>query len=821
MLACSIMLVKQNATAQKKNNKFSISGEVLSADGSPLKGASIYIQDIRKGAISDSAGKYKIPNIPYGNYLIEVRFLGYSTVNKSVFFNDDVTENFTMELSVVEESEVVVTGTSKAGSIKRNPIQIVSVSRQYLNQNLSSNIIDAISKIPGISSLSTGPNVSKPFIRGLGYNRILTLYDGVRQEGQQWGDEHGIEVDQNTIDKIEIVKGPASLIYGSDAIAGVVNLIPANPPPKGIIKGNILTAYKTNNKEILNSESIAGNIKDVNFGLVFSNKQAIDYKNKIDGRVYNTGFKETDLSGNFGINKNWGFSKIGFSTFNSLQEIPDGSRDSFTRKFTKQINEEDTYREIVSNKELNSYTISDIHQHVQHYRIYNVSSFTVGGGRIALNLGAQKSIRREYNHPEAVSVPGLYLKLNSYTYDFKYFFHESKGFSVTTGINGMIQKNDANSGTEFLIPTFKQNDIGAFIYAKKSLNKIEIAGGLRYDVRKFNNDDLYIVKDSISGFEHAVTGSNITGAEKTFNNYSKSFSGFSGSLGLSYVINKEWSLKANLSQGYRSPNISEISANGVHSGTNVYQIGNLDFKPEFNLQQDVSVNYNSTHVTINAAAFNNSVRNYIYNEKVLSSTGLDSVIVEGTRTFKFVSSRAQLYGGEIVVDIHPHPFDWLHFENSLSMVYGINKGNKNDKNFSDSSANLPDIPPVRIISELRANIKRTNDFISNSFIKVEADINFNQNRPYLENGSETFTPGYVLINAGLGTDITNKKGQIIFHLNILANNLLNKAYQSHLSRLKYFEDYPNNASGRSGIYNMGSNFSINVNIPFNIRNKIS
>ena len=141
----------------------------------------------------------------------------------------------------------MVTGLSKATQIKRSPVPIVAVSHDYIATNLSTNIIDAIAKVPGVSALTTGPNVSKPFIRGLGYNRILTLYDGVRQEGQQWGDEHGIEVDQYGVERIEVIKGPASLTYGSDALAGVVNLIPYQPAPEGKMIGDILAEYQTNN----------------------------------------------------------------------------------------------------------------------------------------------------------------------------------------------------------------------------------------------------------------------------------------------------------------------------------------------------------------------------------------------------------------------------------------------------------------------------------------------------------------------------------------------------------------------------------------------
>ena len=809
--------ISRQANAQKNSARYSLSGKITDTSGSVLAGTSIYISDLRKGSIADANGNYAINDIPSGTYLVEIKYIGYKTILKNIFFNGNKTQDFSMEIAVTEESEIVVTGTSKATSIKRNPIPIVSINRQFLQQNLSTNIIDALATVPGVSEVTTGPNVSKPFIRGLGYNRILTLYDGVRQEGQQWGDEHGIEVDQNTVDKVEVVKGPASLIYGSDAVAGVVNLIPANPPAQGKIIGNILTEYQTNNRLIENSATIAGHTNDYTWGGTFSHKMATNYTDKYDGRVYNTGFAETDASLNAGVNKNWGYSRLGLSMFDDLQEIPDGSRDSATRRFTKQITDADTFRPIVSDAELNTYKISALHQHVQHYRAYSTNNFLIGDGRLTVNLAFQKSIRREYSHPE-VQIPGLYLKLNTYSYDVKYYFHESDGLSVTTGINGMYQNNNVDGGTEFIIPSYRQFDLGPFIYAKKTLGNLDIAGGVRFDVRDFRNDGLYSASDPVTGFGHIVTGADTLGAEHPFSPYKHTFSGASGSLGLSYKINDQFSLKANIGRGYRAPNISEISANGVHPGTNMYQIGNLNFKPEFNLQEDLGVEFNSTHVTVNADVFNNDIQNYIYNEKLSNAAGGDSIIVPGNQTFKFVAAKANLYGGELSVDIHPHPWDWLHFENSLSVVYGVNKGVPGEGKISDSAKYLPFIPPVHTISELRANIKKVgNSSFANAFVKVQFEVFAAQNRAYLESGTETPTPGYQLFNAGFGTDILNKSGKPFLTISFLGNNLMNVAYQSNLSRLKYFEQYPGNFTGHDGIYNMGRNFSVRVNIPLRFK----
>jgi iron complex outermembrane receptor protein len=788
-----------------------LSGKVTAAStGLPLDGASIYIPDLKTGTTSDANGNYILRDIPAGNYLIQTGFVGYQNNVKKISLSKNTSLNFALEISVVEESEIVITGTSKATTIKKSPIPIVSISRQYLQQNLSTNIIDAIARVPGVSAVTTGPNVSKPFIRGLGFNRILTLFDGVRQEGQQWGDEHGIEVDQNTVDKVEVVKGPASLIYGSDAVAGVVNLLPANPPPDGKTIGNISSEYQSNNGLMAGSAMIASNKNSINWMGRASYKDATNYRNSVDGRVYNTGFKEMDFSGSAGINRSWGYSHLGISTYNDLQEIPDGSRDSASRRFTKQISEADTLRPIVSNAELKSYKITPLHQRIQHYRIYSANNFILGDGRLGINLAYQKSVRQEFSHP-LIPVAGLYFTLNTFTYDAKYYFPEKNGWSVTGGLNGMYQVNNVDKGTEFIIPSYKQFDIGPFLFVKKSIDKLEIAGGIRYDVRKFNNQALFTKPDPLTGFDRPVYGVDTVGANKPFYEYKHNFGGASGGLGLSYRFSKHFSGKANIGRGYRAPNISEISANGIHPGTNSYQIGNLNFKPEFNWQEDIGANYSTKHVTIDASIFNNNINNYIYNQKVSSSTSQNTVI----DTFQFRASRAHLYGGELSIDIHPHPWDWLHFENSLSIVYGNNEGINNQSKISDSAKYLPFIPPLHTYSELRANIKKVSSSIVNAFVKIQMEYYAPQNRAYLAFNTETPTAGYHLFNAGLGADITNGKGKTLLTFALLGDNLFDVAYQSHLNRLKYFEPYPNDPRPYHGIYNMGRNFSIKVNVPLN------
>jgi iron complex outermembrane receptor protein len=258
-----------------------LSGHITDNLGAPLPGATVYIPDLKLGVIADSAGYYRFNNLPSGRWLVEAHSVGFKTLTKTAAITGPTSLDFILSDTYVEESAVVVTGLSKATQIKRNPVPIVAISHDYLATNISTNAIDALVKVPGVRAVTTGPNVSKPFIRGLGYNRILTLYDGIRQEGQQWGDEHGIEVDQYAIDHVEVIKGPASLSFGSDALAGVVNLIPTQPASEGRMIGDLVLDYQTNNKNIGGSAMLGATRNGFEWMARISHKQAADYQDKI------------------------------------------------------------------------------------------------------------------------------------------------------------------------------------------------------------------------------------------------------------------------------------------------------------------------------------------------------------------------------------------------------------------------------------------------------------------------------------------------------------------------------------------------------------
>jgi iron complex outermembrane receptor protein len=778
----------------------------------PIPFATIFIPDLHVFTTTDSIGNYHFEKLPSGTYQVQINALGFKTFSKVISISGAKLGNFELDESATELAEIVVTGSSKAMEIKKSPISIASVNKQYLTTNLSTNIIDAIAKVPGVSAITTGPNVSKPVIRGLGFNRILTLFDGMRQEGQQWGDEHGIEMDNYAFERIEIIKGPASLMYGSDALAGVVNLIPNQPSGENKISGSVTTEYQTNNGMFGGSAFVTGSNKGFEWGTRLSERMAKDFQNPIDGRVYNTGFRGTDVNGFLGVHKKWGGSHLRLSLYDNLQEIPDGSRDSLSRKFTKQISEDDTFRPVVTNSELNSYSISVSHQHVQHYRAYLKNNFFFANSRLDANLGFQRSVRREFSHPEVPykDVAGLYLQLNTLTYDVKYFLPESSNWETVIGANGLYQVNDVTKGTEFVIPSYNQFDFGGFFTIKKDFGKLNLSGGARYDLRRFNNRELYTKQNPVSGFEQPVQGNDTAGADQPFSNYSTTFHGFTGSVGLSYVISDAWALKLNLSRGYRAPNISEISARGVHPGTNLFQIGDDQFKPEFGNQIDIGTSFTSKQINASASLFANKIDNYIYNQKLLSRNGEDSLSVSGSiayPTYKFQQGSVLLYGLEASIDFHL--IKQLHFDNSASLIYG-NNNSYPDIQKTLATKYIPFMPPFRFISELKYEWEEKGNFFGKPFIKIQVQYTATQNRVFTYDDTETSTEGYTLLNFGTGTGLKNKHGKSMVNVYVLANNIFNVAYQDHLSRLKYFEQYSASPNGRLGIYSMGRNISIKL-----------
>lgn len=790
LLVVAFVFATLNIFAQNK-----ISGNIKDENNKEdLTGVSIYITNLKIGASTDKNGNYQISNLKSGAYLLECSFMGYKSVIKQIIIEKDTVINFELTSNITELNEIIVTGVTRSTELKLNPIIVKTIDRNALHQNSATNLIDGLKNIPSINQITTGASISKPIIRGLGYNRIITLNNGIKQEGQQWGDEHGIEIDEYGVDRVEIVKGPGSLLYGSDGIAGVLNFLAPKSLPMGKVKTQLISNYQSNNNLIGYSLSNAGNKNGFQWLGRFSNKFAGDYQNAYDGKVLNSGFREFDGSLFMGVNKNWGHSYLTISSFNNTINMPEGERDSLGGFIFVDANGDEV---TATDKDYRGYKIGFPHQQINHLAVTSNNYFILNKGTINADLGFQNNKRKEFGDPTNPKDIDLFFDLNTFNYNVRYNLQKIKGWETSVGISGMQQSN-RNKGIEFLIPEYNLFDIGTFIFTQKKFDKLVIAGGLRFDNRYMNSKELYL--DSLEQ-PVAIPDAN---SEEKFGAFKKNYNAISGSIGLSYLINETSTLKFNISRGFRAPNMAELASNGRHEGTFRYEIGNPNLKSEISHQIDLAYFLNSKHITFEFTPFVNFISNYIFAKKLNGANGLDSIPApaDPAPAYKFTSGNATLLGGEIYFDIHPHPLDWLHIENSFSYVQAT------QSNQPDSSKYLSFIPTPKYRGEIKAQFNNIGKTLSNAFVKFGIDYYFKQDKFYSAYGTETGTLGYMLLNAGVGTNIKVFNRKDFLSLYISVNNLADVAYQSHLSRLKYAPE--NLVTGRTGIYNMGRNISVKL-----------
>jgi iron complex outermembrane receptor protein len=280
--------------------------------------------------------------------------------------------------------EVTVTGLTGESRLKETPASVTVVTEGALQGVASTNIIDAISKQPGVSQVTTGGAISKPVIRGLGYNRVAVIHDGIRQEGQQWGDEHGVEVDAQSVGQVEIVRGPASLMYGSDAMAGVLIIHPRKVLPPGKMGASLTTGYQTNNGLFDYSADFAGNRNGVVWDGRWSQKLAHAYQNRRDGYVPGSQFQERAANGMVGLNKEWGHSHLTLSYYHLIPGMVEGERDEETGELVSLSDNRKTYGKTLP------------FQHVEHGKVVWDNSFWMGNGNLKVLLGYQLNRRREF-----------------------------------------------------------------------------------------------------------------------------------------------------------------------------------------------------------------------------------------------------------------------------------------------------------------------------------------------------------------------------------------------------------------------------------------
>jgi len=746
-----------------------LSGHVIDKEtGKTLPGATVYLPDLKTGTSVDKDGFYKLPNLPKSSLVIQVSYMGYKAEVVTIDLSKVHSRDFQLNPSAIEAKEVVVTGNALSSDNDRSSISITPIQKAHLLNVPSTNLINSISTVPGVSEITTGGEISKPVIRGLSYNHIVTINEGVRQEGNQWGDEHGIEIDQFSADRIEVLKGPASLFYGSDAMGGVINILEQTPAQLGSIEGEWISRFSTNDRLFSNSAMLEGNQNGWIWRARGTYKTAASYHTPTEW-VYNSGFDEKNFSLMAGVIKKWGYSHLHFSSFNTKIGMVDGMHDSLTNQFI------DYQGNIVSEERAKNRSVDVPFQLVSHNKISSITNLLFNDNQVRFSVGYQSNNRKEFG--ETADEPGLFFHLDSWTYDLRYTRLLGKSIELVGGISGMTQIN-RNRGTEYLIPDYDLQDWGGFVYAKKTWERFTFNLGLRYDYRHVNIYSLYL--DSL--------GSPALSGDTLFRAFNSNFSAFTGSTGMTFRLNKAINFKFNIGRGFRAPNISELSANGLHEGTFRYEIGNPDLNPETSLQIDGEISWDNKYLNMAFNGFYNIIDNFIYYRNIEGEK--KEVNGEWYPVYRYTQGNSQLKGFEFELDIHP--VEALHFDNSLDYVWGGNLS---------TGIPLPYIPALHLTDQVKWTFKTgKSSALKSPYIQLELETHFCQNRVDI---FETVTPGYVLLNFSTGTKL--KVQNQLWTLFISGTNLLDTKYYDHLSRLK-----------EVGIYNMGRRITLGLVIPFGI-----
>ncbi|MFC7357303.1 TonB-dependent receptor domain-containing protein [Jejudonia soesokkakensis] len=730
-----------------------ISGTITSATDSQPIVANIYFPQLEKGTISSVDGNFRITNIPDGTFTIVYSALGFASFSERINFSENasVEKNIILSESAVEMEEVIV--STPFHKLQRdNVMKVERISTDDLSKQGTVTLAEGITNIAGVSSISTGVGIGKPVIRGLSANRVLTYTQGVRLENQQFGDEHGLGVNEAGIESVEVIKGPASLLYGSDALGGVLYLNPENFAPENSVEGDVNSSYYSNTLGFSNNVGARASSENWKFLTRAAYVTHSDYETGEGENVTNSRFNEFDLKAGTRFQTEKLKSTLRYNYNRSNIGIPE------------EIGEQ-------SNNKQPLFPFQEIDNHVISWEnnfYFTNSSLDIKTG-YTINTRKEFELEEEEERPAIALLndegipPALEMRLKTLSYDVKYNLPQIGNFETIVGIQGIYQTNE-NSGEEILIPDATTTDFGILATTHYHLETLDIQAGIRYDIRSIESDEARDPMDSEF----------IPALDRNFNSFNAAF-------GVKKDLTKALVARVNLASGFRAPNLAELTSNGVHEGTNRYEIGNPDLENEQNFQADVSLEFRNEHFELFANGFYNSISNYIF----ITPNG---EIIDDNNVFDYVQDDARLYGGELGLHIHPHPLDWLHIESSFENVRGTLKAD---------DSNLPLIPANTLRNTLRVEFnqyKRLKDIYS--FIGLESTFQQNDNSPF-----ETPTDGYSLLSAGVGGTFDFEKTALT--LRVSGNNLTDKTYVSHLSRLK-----------QDGIPNIGRNIVLNARVAF-------
>jgi iron complex outermembrane receptor protein/hemoglobin/transferrin/lactoferrin receptor protein len=784
-------IVNSSPAQEQSTDSAVVEGIVTNTDGNPMPGVNVAFPDLGKGTSTVADGSYRIEELPSGDHTIVFSFVGYNSQTRQLTLQagETTTLNITLQKQTLQSEIITVTGTPYESDPLTTPadVDVLTGDTKFSRQQTS--LGSSLDELAGITNISTGSQVGKPVIRGLSGSRVRVLDDGAAMDYQQYGVRHGPNVDPFTSERIEVVRGAASVQYGSDALGGAVNVI-SNSLPDAIdsepfLQGQTLGEFSTNNDELvgglhLNGASGRWGLAGTLIRRAAGNMKAPDVPTfqesndtsspKFSGELDHTDYDQ--LNGSLGIGYQTGIGQVS-AEYTRWQNnhnflLPNG------RGLGQNL--ENNSLQIEGDLDLgNNFTLTPQFTYSQ-----NLRQSSPGGG----NAEPRSELPDDgFAH--------LDILLNSYNSKAE-LEHPAVGpFAGTIGLEYKYQDQETR-GVEPLVPSAKINNLAAFVFEQAELDNLTLSFGARFDARTQKaepNPDLNL-PDYAGG--------------ETDDVLNQSYYEFSGSVGATYQFTEELALATNIGRGFRAPSLFNLHVDGVHGGIAAYQVGNPYLDSEHSLNTDLSLRWRSNTVQAKATVYRNTIDNYMFLVNTGEFAGENN---NAPPILEFVQGKARLLGAN--ADITAQVLSWLQLSGTFETVEGKNV----DGNIPEVDA-LPLLPPTKLsgkIKVMRSSLGRLdNTFLSLGVQYASSKEAAGRYEPFWQFGNSpqfsdfgvASTDAYTLFNSTIGAEILFWDRPI--SLQISGNNLLNTAHRDFLDTYKGYALSP------------GRDITFRVNVPFTV-----
>ena len=759
-----VMLTVWGISFSITSQNLKLTGTVSDEFGHPLVGATIWIESLQKGAVTNRKGAFNIEKLPIGSYKLEYKFLGFKAIKDTIELQSDLIINKKLSPENWELNELLVTETNFERK-SSNSLSVEAIDKVFIQAQNSGSLMQTLSRLPGVSSMDIGSGQSKPVIRGLGFNRVAVTENGVKHEAQEWGADHGLEIDQFTVERVEIMKGPASLMVGSNAVGGVIDLKQLLTPANNSKGGSVLLNAHTNNSLLGASAKWFQRFNHFYYKMHATYTDYSDYKVPTDSINYMTYYfklKNNRLRNTAGGERNGSFT-LGYLNRNFSSHLNVSDNFSKSGFFANAHGIEIRNSQIEYDR--SSRDIDLPRQQVNHFKVLSNTIWMITDYKFNMDLGFQNNYRLEFSEAVAHgymplppdSLERLYNK-NTYTANLKLEMPQHNKHQFTMGLNAEIQKNESG-GWGFILPDYQLYTGGAYLYDFIRLSdKWNVNGGFRYDFGSINTESYFDWYATPQKSNEVY----LQRAEKLNRNFSNLSWGFGLVRKTEYLT-----LKANAGKSFRMPTAKELAANGINYHFYRYEKGDSSLRAEESYQFDLGLIYKRGKWFAELSPYVNYFPNYIY----LNPT---SVYYEAQQVYYHSEAEVFRAGGELFLSYAILPE--LKLTTDFEYIYSLQLSG------SKKGYTLPFSPPATSNIELKYAALKSKGMLINPSVGMNVKLVAAQNNIV---PPEMKTAGFTLLNFSAATGLNI--GRQLIEINLQLTNALNTRYYDHTSFYRLIE----------------------------------